>query len=83
MRHHINDFIECYVIGGIILALILLCFACSWFSPRIDANSMRQLGYEAKAVNFDCFAKYQGRWLTCTAVAHHSIDVHVDNLPTK
>lgn len=51
-----------------IVLLILAVFPLVWITNVMKANSLNALGYEAKVVNFNCYAKYKERWLTCSAV---------------
>lgn len=71
MRQFIEDFIEPIVISGLILFVILLCFLLSWTQQAVNADALRSLGYEAKTVNFTCYAKYKERWVGCGAVIDH------------
>jgi hypothetical protein len=48
-----------------------ICFVFS----EIEKNSMESLGYEAKVINVECFAKFNGRWISCDAVTKNQIEI--------
>lgn len=64
---------------GTICAVLLIFFAVTvgvvYGLSYITRNSLEQLGYEAKMVNLDCYAKYEGRWLLCESIVKNQHEV--------
>lgn len=75
MRDHFEIYGVLYVIVGLIISFILLVFGLAVWGEYLQANAMRELGYETKVVNLDCYAKYQDRWLACKAVANNQVQI--------
>ncbi len=58
-----------------LIAIIALCVGLSYGQALYEVSTMTKAGYEAKMINMDCVAKYQGRWLSCSAVAKNQIQI--------
>lgn len=43
----------------------------------VQHNTMQKLGYEAKYVNFSCYAKQQDKWLDCSEVTKNTQNVNI------
>lgn len=60
-------------IGGVFIALgaVILAVALPMglvaYVASVEASSLRELGFEAKAINFSCYAKVKGQWASCDA----------------
>jgi hypothetical protein len=57
----------------LILAAALLCH----YGVKQAAEELTALGYEAKVVGYNCYAKVDNRWITCDAAVSNVRDVHI------
>ncbi len=55
----------------VVIAVVAIVFISVGFLvgvSHIQANELAELGYETKAINGTCYAKYEGQWLNCDSV---------------
>lgn len=58
-----------------LVVMILLITLTVWGVNTMRADALRQLGYETKVVNFNCYAKHQGRWVSCDTAVNNQVQV--------
>lgn len=63
------------VIVTVMTAFAFLAYGVSILDAKAATNAMREAGYESKRVGVYCFAKYNGRWLSCKAVYENQVEV--------
>jgi hypothetical protein len=75
IRRHFKRHEPWYLMIAAIWGFFMSIFAICTMDIYLRADSMRQLGYEAKVINLDCYAKYKGRWFRCTSVIDNQVQV--------
>ena len=82
-----RDIFESIVAGAIVVglffgavalflgAILIMAMGLNYLGASYDVNKMTKIGYEAKIVNVDCVAKYNGRWVDCGALLGNQVEV--------
>jgi len=76
-QNHLDHFMELYVLLACIIGFFFCLALVGIAIQYTDASSLRQLGYEAKVINLQCYAKTKTgqRWLTCGALTKNQLEV--------
>jgi len=59
----------------VMFLVMFLVFFTGFFYEAIQKNSMTGLGYDAKIAGLSCVAKYNGRWVYCSAILRNQVEV--------
>lgn len=75
MNYALKEF-SCFL-GLSLVGILALVGTLSSVTDYLRYNTMQKLGYEAKYVNFNCYAKQQDKWLDCSEVTKNTRNVNV------
>lgn len=53
---------------AVFISLFVLMYITSEY---LRASTLKEMGYEAKVINLNCYAKYHGKWTECVDVLYN------------